>query len=171
MLILMAGLPGTGKSTLARALALRTSGVVLGKDEIRSTLFPSAEIEYSAEQDDFCQQVMLETATYLLQKNPRRSVFLDGRTFSHRYQIDQVLECALLLKQPWRILECTCSDEAVRSRLEEQLRSGAHPAGNRDYALYLQVKSRFEPITLPKAVIDTGQPLAACVEAALKTLQ
>jgi predicted kinase len=88
MIVLMAGLPGSGKTTLAKALAVRTSGVVLSKDEIRRTLFPPPDLEYSTEQDDFCQQVMLDTAGYLLSKNPSRFVFLDGRTFSRRYQIE-----------------------------------------------------------------------------------
>jgi predicted kinase len=171
MLILMAGLPGTGKSTLARELAARTSGVILGKDEIRKALFPPGEIDYSTAQDDFCQQVMLETAAYLLGNNPERYVFLDGRTFSRRYQIDQVLKTAADLRQSWRIIECISSGETARQRLEEQARTGEHPAGNRDYALYLKVKIQFEPITLPKAVIDMEQPLEACVDRALRALR
>ena len=39
MIVLMAGLPGTGKSTLARELAAQTSGRVLSKDEIRHAIF------------------------------------------------------------------------------------------------------------------------------------
>jgi predicted kinase len=171
MLVLMAGLPGSGKSTLARALAAPTEGVVLGKDEIRSALFPAEEIEYSTEQDDFCQRVMLETAEYLLRKNPQRFVFLDGRTFSRRYQIDRVLACAGALAQPWRILECTCSEESARQRLEEQARAEEHPAGNRDYALYLRVKAAFEPIVLPKTTIDTDQPLDECLQQSLAALK
>ena len=90
----MAGLPGTGKSTLARALADRTGGAVLSKDEIRAALFPPADIEFSTEQDDFCMEVMLMTAERLLQKNPRRMVFLDGRPFSRRYQLEWVMAWA-----------------------------------------------------------------------------
>ena len=52
MIVLMAGLPGTGKSTLARELAARTSGRVLSKDEIRHAIFLPDEIEYSTRQDD-----------------------------------------------------------------------------------------------------------------------
>ena len=41
MIVLMAGLPGTGKSTLARGLASRVDGAVLSKDEIRHAILLS----------------------------------------------------------------------------------------------------------------------------------
>jgi predicted kinase len=171
MIVLMAGLPGCGKTTLARELATRTSGRVLDKDEVRHALFSADEIEYSSRQDDFCLQVMLETTGQLLQPAPNRIVFLDGRPFSRRYQIDNVVNAAAALHQNWRIIECVCVEEVARQRIEQQSASGEHLAGNRNFQLYMEVKSRFEAITLPKTVIDTGQPLAGCVEQALGALR
>ena len=166
----MAGLPGSGKTTLARELAARTSGRVLSKDEVRHALFLPQEIEYSSRQDDFCLQVILEVATHLLARNPARLIFLDGRPFSRRYQIENVLGAAAGLHQGWRILECVCSEATARRRLEGDAATSSHPAGNRDYQLYLEVKSRFEAITLAKTVIDTDLLLESCIQQALAAL-
>ena len=167
MLILMAGLPGTGKSTLSRALAAEVGGTVIDKDHVRAALFDPPDIEYSTEQDEFCMRVMLKVAGYLFRKNPARKVFLDGRTFSREYQLRRATGYANALGQPWRILECVCSDESARKRLESD---AAHPATNRDFHLYEAVKQRFEEIVLPKAVIDTDQPLEDCVKQVKKSL-
>lgn len=163
MLILMAGLPGSGKSTLSRALAAETGGAVLDKDEIRAALFSPDDIEHSTEQDDFCMGIMLKVAGYLFRKDPSRRIFLDGRTFSRTYQLERATGFAEALSQPWRILECVCSEATARRRLAAD---AGHLAANRDFELYLKVKARFEEITLPKTVIDTDQPIEACLQQA-----
>lgn len=171
MIVLMAGLPGTGKSTLAHELAHRTAGRVLSKDAFRHAIFDPEEIEYSTPQDDFVLRLMLDTAGFLLSRHSQRVIFLDGRPFSRRYQIENAIAAAESLHQPWRILECACSEETVRRRLAADVESGGHPAGNRDFQLYREVKERFEAILHPKAVIDTDQSLAACIDRALAALQ
>jgi predicted kinase len=170
MIVLMAGLPGTGKSTLAGELSRRTSGRVLSKDEFRHALFTPEEIEYSTRQDDYCQKLMLQTAGYLLGRDPIKAIFFDGRPFSRRYQIENVLTLASSLHQPWRILECICPDDVVRKRLESDQRSAEHPASNRSFALYREVKARFEAIILPKTVIDTSRPVEDSLARALMAL-
>ena len=123
MIVLLAGLPGTGKSTLALGLAERLNAAILSKDAIRHALFAPPDVEYSTSQDDLVLRIMLEAATWLLRKHPARILFLDGRTFSRRYQIDLVLKAAQ------------------------------------------------EPITFPKTVIDTDQPLDICLQRALAVLR
>lgn len=160
----MAGLPGTGKSTIARALSAELRGIVFDKDLIRAALFPEPWIEYSQQQDDFCIELLLQSAAFLLTR-PRVPpfIFIDGRVFAHRYQIDRIVEWANTNRCRLKIIHTVCSDESARARLA----TSHHPAANRNYDLYLQIKARFEPIEYPKLALDTDQPLestlARCV--------
>ena len=95
MLILMAGLPGTGKSTLSRGLAPKLGGTVIDKDQVRAALFSPPDIEYSIEQDDFCMAVMLKVAGYLFRKDPSRIVFLDDNILN----VDQASEIGLVARR------------------------------------------------------------------------
>jgi predicted kinase len=144
MLILMVGLPGTGKSTLSRALIERYGGFVIDKDVIRPALFGPTQIEYTVEQDDFCQDVMLEVAAYLLKKKPTLRLFLDGRPFSREYQRARVREAAEEIGTSFAVIQCVARDETALARIEKDLKSGTHLAANRTPELYFEKKRDFE---------------------------
>jgi adenylylsulfate kinase len=163
----MAGLPATGKSTLAQLLAHELDGVILDKDTVRQALFAPADIEYAVEQDDFCVGLMTQVAGYLLRRDPSRVVLIDGRPFARRYQVEQWRELGAELGTPVPVVECVCSEQSVRRRLERALAGGTHPAANRTLAMYQAMRSSFEPIVAPKVVIDTDGAPEDCLREAL----
>ncbi len=171
MIVVMAGLPGTGKSAVAGQLAAILPAVVLGKDRVRDALFPAALIEYSTRQDDFCMDVMLETAAYLLTNTSVPRIIIDGRTFSQEYQVERVQAAAAQLGVPLEVIECVCSDDTARRRLTADAAAGKHLARNRDFALYQAIKARSQPVPEPKLVVNTDNDLSTCVGQCLAYLR
>jgi predicted kinase len=157
MLVALAGLPATGKSTLAAGLARRLGAVVLGKDRVRAALFPPPALDYSREQDDVCMTAIFAAADQVLRTSPAQAVILDGRTFLRAYQVRDLFALAAAVGQPPRIIECVCDDEIARARLKDDRAQGAHPAGNRTFDLYRRLKAAAEPLEVPRLVLDTGK--------------
>jgi adenylylsulfate kinase len=157
-LIAMAGLPATGKTSVARALGAAIDAPVLSKDAIRDVLFEARDVEHSHEQDDFCARVMYRTAVFLAQRGERRAVILDGRTFSRKAQLEELSALAAGMKLPLHVIECVCREETARARLEADLASGSHPAGpQRDLELYRALARAADPIPQPKLVLATDE--------------
>jgi predicted kinase len=171
MLVVMAGLPGSGKSTVASRLAGVLPALILDKDIVRAGLFPPQEIEYSTRQDDFVVSVMLQVAHFYFEKDPQRILILDGRPYVRRYQLDQVTRFADDIGQVAKLIVCTCSDETARARLERAAASGRHMAANRNFSLYRRMKADQEPFEFPHLLVDTGQPLHACVQECMTYIQ
>lgn len=172
MLTALAGLPATGKSTLATNLARELGAVVLNKDHVRAALFPPPVLNYSREQDDICMAAIYRATASILRSFPRSVVILDGRTFLRSYQVRDLLDLAAAVHEEPRIIECVCSDEVARARLEKDGAAQGHLAGNRTYALYLALKAAAEPIGVPRLVLDTGAlSPEECVERALAYLE
>jgi predicted kinase len=151
--VIFAGLPGTGKSTLARALADRLGAPILDKDRVRGALFPEALTDYSPEQDQLCIRAILTAAAYLTERRRVNYIFFDGRTFSTQGQIQDVLLAATQAGARWRILHLTCADAVAEQRLARI--DPGHPAKNRDPSLYRRIKQQFEPILQPNLEVDT----------------
>jgi predicted kinase len=151
--VLFAGLPGTGKSTLARAIAERLGAAVLDKDRVRSALFPGALTDYNPQQDELCMRAILEAAVYLTERARVEYILFDGRTFSRQTHIEDVLRAAARAGARWRVVHLRCADAVAEDRLARN--DPSHPAQNRDAALYRRIQQQFEPIMQPKLEVDT----------------
>lgn len=167
----MAGLPGTGKSTLAARLARALNGVVLSKDTVRAALFPGAALDCSSAQDEIAMAALYAAAEYLLKQYAERPVFIDGRTFSKPGQLDAPFALAAKVKLPVRVIECVCAPEVAEARIAAAHAAGTHEAPNRAPGLHATARAAAVPLSVPRLTLDTGvRALVECEARALEYL-
>jgi predicted kinase len=171
MIVQLAGLPGTGKSTLAAALRDRLGPqcLVLDKDRVRHALYGTGHVDYGRAQDDFVVSLLHQAAARHLAGQPQATVILE-RTCTRAYQIADVVRLAASAGQPLAVIECACPDHVARTRLASDRRNGGHPAANRDFTLYQELRAAAEPITIPALRLRTEAPLEKSVARALDYL-
>lgn len=153
-LLVMAGLPGTGKSTLARALAARLDAHVLDKDVVRTALFGPGRIDYSHDQDDVAVDATYAAAAYLRRVGDLPFAILDGRTYARRTACDALVHFTHAVGIPWCFVECTCAAQIALARIERD--RDTHPAHNRSAELYRALAAEQDPIAGEHVVVDTG---------------
>ncbi|NMA23645.1 MAG: ATP-binding protein [Spirochaetales bacterium] len=154
MVILFAGLPGSGKSYFANQLvAYSPEYVIYNKDVVREFLFPKDLTDYTAEQNSLCIDIILQTIGYLHGQGVDKHFILDGRTFSKKDQVQQVTEYLEAQGIDYLFVEFVCSDETARRRIERAI--GIHEAKNRDYELYRALKESQDPLEVDHLTLHT----------------
>lgn len=153
-LIAFAGLPASGKSTVARHLCQALDCPLLDKDRVREFLFKQY-VDYTDNQNDLCVSIIYQVAHYLLSTAQTPMIILDGRSYSRRKQIDALMDAANSMQARVCLVECVCSEASAQKRLTQD--QGIHPAKDRDFTMYLRSKASAEPITEPRLILDTDQ--------------
>jgi len=137
--IVLVGLPGAGKSTLAAALAGRLPDArVLDKDKVRHVLFDPCD--YTSAERDVVFAAMLDAARYHLGRD--RIVVFDGLTFSRRSQVAAAEAVAHEAGGFAAVIVCDVPVEVAIARCEAG--AGEHLAANRDDRLVRRVAAEME---------------------------
>jgi len=162
--VVLSGLPGAGKSTLARALADRVADArVIDKDEVRDTLF--APCDYSAAERDITFSAMLDAARYHLGRG--RMVVFDGLTFARRREVAAVEAVAADSGAFSAVIVCDVPVAVAVQRCEDDAATGAHRAADRDADLVRRVAAEMEEPEGAYLTLTTTRPLDELVDPAL----
>ncbi|MGA9238240.1 AAA family ATPase [Robiginitalea sp.] len=136
ILLVVFGLPGTGKTTFARALAERLGLLHFNTDIIRAEL--GRKQQYDLRDKSFIYTRMLERARGELQKG--KGVILDG-TFYREIFRNPFAELGRELGIPVKWIEVTAGEDVVRKRV-----SVARPYSEADFDVFQKIRKEFEPL-------------------------
>jgi predicted kinase len=172
VLIVVGGLPGTGKSTIAKGLADALGAEWLRTYIIRKELF-EREMQTTADiyQPAQRQRVYDEMANRAQRlQEAGLSLMLDG-TFSNAENIDSTRGLLHSSKGPALYVECQCRPFVALSRIRQRQDLGADPS-EATLEVYEQQQEQWEqwPALLPQLRVDTEQPLEVQIAAVISRL-
>ena len=180
ILLVICGLIGTGKSTLAAALSGITGFELLRSDEVRKKMAgldmkthsyePFGKGIYSDEFFDATYDALFQEAEQRIGKG--RGVIIDASFKKEKYR-SRAKDMAESLKVPFLLIECRCPDEIIKQRLIKREREGEDISDGR-WPVFLEQKNNFEDITeiskKEHLIIDTGKALDDNIEEILRVI-
>jgi predicted kinase len=157
-LIVFSGLPGTGKSALAEAVAREFGIPVFAKDWIEATLLRCELAPENPEKPLGSAGYQLLTVLAERQLMLGQSVILDSVASTQSMRTTW-RELAGKYNAEWVVIECICSDEMVhRARLGTRQRGipGWHEL---DWSDVERVKGYYHPWDEDRLILDAIRPL------------
>ncbi|MCK5018002.1 MAG: AAA family ATPase [Candidatus Peribacteraceae bacterium] len=162
-LILVCGLPGAGKSTIARKIAEKTSSYVFNTDVIRKQLVDNPS--YTEEEKEKVYNLLFEmTEKFLI---TAKNVVVDG-TFHSNDLRKKIKEIATRTKSEFHLIEVVCSEKIVKDRME--IRKTRPSVSDADFEVHQKIKQKFEPIKQKHFVLKSGKAENEQVDDFLKTI-
>jgi aminoglycoside phosphotransferase family enzyme/predicted kinase len=148
MLVVVCGLPGSGKTTFARALAKEINALVLSSDELRKTGF--AKFGYSQKNKGKVYQVMFEVTADLLRQH--KNVILDA-TFYKKNLRNDAKKLAKAAKQNIYFVETVCQEKVLKKRIEKRFK-GKKSKSDANYKVFKIIQAQFNALKGKKFKVD-----------------
>ena len=150
-LVVVCGLPGTGKTTVAREITERLDARLLRTDVVRKDLFDDPA--YTEAETEAVYAELFDRATAALADE---SVVLDA-TFRTEAFRTGAREAARSVDAAFRLVSVECADEVVRERIHAR----SDDASDADVAVYEQFRETYDPVQDADLVVDNSGELAA----------
>lgn len=144
MVVIVFGLPGTGKSYFASRLAGQTNAEYINSDRLRKELF--AERTYSDKEKEMVYREMLEKTKRAINENT--NVVLDA-TFYKNDTRNRLLE-EIKNKAGIFFIEIRSDENIIRERLREE-----RPYSEADFDVYKLIKQQWEPLNAPHLILSS----------------
>ena len=148
MIVLVCGLPGVGKTSIAKEIARITNWAILSTDKIRKELTPNPN--YGRRERRIVYVILMLIAKYL--QNYGINCILDA-TFNTENSRKEIKEKLNLKSDQMCIVECVCPEDIVISRLENR----KNDFSDADATIYRNMKAPYEPVKEEHIVVDTSQ--------------
>ena len=158
--IILSGLPGTGKSTIARAVGRALPAIVVESDFVRKSLFPQPD--YSAQESRFTHAVCRAVARQLLKKG--YSVISDATNLKewHRSLLVRIAEQS---SATTLIVQLTAPQPVIRARLRHRfIRRLPDDHSDANWTVYELLLAEVQTIKRKHLRIDTSRALDTSVE-------
>ena len=165
VLVVVSGLPGTGKSYFCQRLAERLPSVILESDALRKVLFPSPSYS-SAESAHLFRAVRL-LSERLLKKWV--SLILDATNLSERYR-EYLYSIAGRLDVKLVLVRVEAPPLVVQKRLEARLKD-ADGKSDADWGVYQKMKHSVEKITRKYYVVDTSRDITPVLDKIMREVR
>ncbi|MCR6641813.1 MAG: ATP-binding protein [Sporocytophaga sp.] len=134
MVIIISGLPGSGKSFFAEKLAKLINAEYLSSDIIRKELFSNPTYS-KGEKEAVYEEMKIKMKVFLSEK---KDVILDATFFKDRLRKSFCKVC-IQHKTTCRIIIISASEEDIRQRTSHK-----RTFSDADYSVYLKMKDQFE---------------------------
>jgi hypothetical protein len=147
MLIIVSGLPGTGKTTFARALAERLKVPHLNSDIIRDELDKRGQ--YDPETKEIIYREMYERAAAILQKG--ETVIIDA-TFHKRAYREHYLKLTSTRGCPLKWIELRSDEKTIKQRVSQK-----RDYSEADFPVYQKIKKTYEALEIPHLTLSSDK--------------
>ncbi len=159
MIVLICGLPGTGKTFLSNKLSQYINSTVLSTDKIRKELIQKPT--YTPWERALIYDVLFLLAKYL--HSSGINCILDG-TFNMEKSRREIKDLLNLSNEQFFIIECICPEDLIITRL--LLRKDDY--SDATVSIYLKMKKIYEPVKQKHMSINTSRPIDKNIDRILR---